>query len=276
MKKNKTYFTTGEFAKLFGIKKQTLFHYDQCGIFKPDVIGENGYRYYSYSQPETFAIIAMLRELGVSIHEIKEHMDHRSPEALIQLLESKKATIDERIAALTWAKGYIDKKIQETEEGLRAPVGKIIIEKAPDEYFITTEYRGADDERAVAEALGKHFAFCQSLGLYSAYPIGAAIPRDSVTADGYQYSEFYTYVHPSELADVDSKQVSLSGGGTFLVLYDAHGYENIHANCLKLLAYAKEHHLKLDNYFYEDVILDDLSTEGYNNYLVKLSIAILS
>lgn len=63
----------------------------------------------------------------------------------------------------------------------------------------------------VAEALGKHFAFCQSLGLYSAYPIGAAIPRDSVTADGYQYSEFYTYVHPSELADVDSKQVSLSG-----------------------------------------------------------------
>ena len=77
MKKNKTYFTTGEFAKLFGIKKQTLFHYDQCGIFKPDVIGENGYRYYSYSQPETFAIIAMLRELGVSIHEIKEHMDHR-------------------------------------------------------------------------------------------------------------------------------------------------------------------------------------------------------
>ena len=34
--------------------------------------------------------------------------------------------------------------------------------------------------------------------------------------------------------------------------------------------------MKLDNYFYEDVILDDLSTEGYNNYLVKLSIAILS
>ncbi len=46
MKKNKTYFTTGEFAKLFGIKKQTLFYYYQCGIFKPDLTGENGYRYY--------------------------------------------------------------------------------------------------------------------------------------------------------------------------------------------------------------------------------------
>ena len=80
MKKNKTYFTTGEFAKLFGIKKQTLFYYDQCGIFKPDLTGENGYRYYSYTQPETFAILVMLRELGVSIQEIKAHMDHRSPE----------------------------------------------------------------------------------------------------------------------------------------------------------------------------------------------------
>ena len=216
----------------------------------------------------------MLRELGVSIQEIKAHMDHRSPETLITLLESKKATIDERIAALTWAKGYIDKKIRETEEGIHAPVGEIVTEEAPDEYFIATAYKGADDERAVAEALGKHFAFCQSLGLYSAYPIGAAIPRDSVTADGYQYSEFYTYVHPSELAEIDSKQVSLSSGGTFLVLYDAHGYENIHANCLKLLAYARAHSLQLGDCFYEDVILDDLSTEGYDNYLVKLSISI--
>ena len=138
MKKNKTYFTTGEFAKLFGIKKQTLFYYDQCGIFKPDLTGENGYRYYSYTQPETFAILVMLRELGVSIQEIKAHMDHRSPETLITLLESKKATIDERIAALIWAKGYIDKKIRETEEGIHAPVGEIITEEAPDEYFIAT------------------------------------------------------------------------------------------------------------------------------------------
>ena len=29
------YFTTGEFAKLWGVKKQTLFHYDDIGIFQP-------------------------------------------------------------------------------------------------------------------------------------------------------------------------------------------------------------------------------------------------
>lgn len=66
MKSKKTYFTTGEFAKIFDVKKQTLFHYDSCGIFKPDIIGENGYRYYSFTQLETFAIIRTLRGFGGS------------------------------------------------------------------------------------------------------------------------------------------------------------------------------------------------------------------
>ncbi len=78
MKSKKTYFTTGEFAKIFDVKKQTLFHYDSCGIFKPDIIDENGYRYYSFTQLETFATIRTLRDLGVHINEIKEHMDNRS------------------------------------------------------------------------------------------------------------------------------------------------------------------------------------------------------
>ena len=68
MKKN--YFTTGEFAKMAGVNKQTLFYYDQEGIFKPDMVAENGYRCYSYAQFETFTVSSMLRDLGVSIKEI--------------------------------------------------------------------------------------------------------------------------------------------------------------------------------------------------------------
>ena len=103
MKKNREYFTTGEFAKIFGVKKQTLFYYDECGIFKPDITGENGYRYYSFTQLETFAVILMLRELDVHIDEIKDHMDHRSPERLISLLVSKRNQIDDKISYLEWS-----------------------------------------------------------------------------------------------------------------------------------------------------------------------------
>ncbi len=31
------YFTTGEFAKLCHVKKQTLFHYDEIGLLSPEI-----------------------------------------------------------------------------------------------------------------------------------------------------------------------------------------------------------------------------------------------
>ena len=274
MKKNRKYFTTGEFARIFGIKKQTLFHYDHCGIFKPDIINENGYRYYSFTQLETFAVILMLRELDVHIDEIKNHMDHRSPESLITLLESKCTQIDEKIDYLNWARNCIENKIKITREGINAPIGEVIFTNDYDEYLVTTDYKGADDEKAVTEAVGDHFAFCQRMGLKSSYPIGAVIPRSSITETGYKYAQFYTVVRPEELTAAGYAGAVLDQGGNFLAIYDNHGYANIHANCLKLMEYAEAHNLTLGDRFYEDVILDDLSTEGYYNYLVKLSIKV--
>ena len=110
MKKNREYLTTGEFAELFGVKKQTMFHYDDMGIFRPEIVGENGYRYYSYDQMETCSIILMLRELGLSIAEIRDQIESRSPEALVELLDSKGEEIDAKIRRLNWSKEYIGRK----------------------------------------------------------------------------------------------------------------------------------------------------------------------
>ncbi len=37
------YFKMGEFATICGVKKSTLVHYADIGLFKPHHIGENGY-----------------------------------------------------------------------------------------------------------------------------------------------------------------------------------------------------------------------------------------
>ena len=129
MKNSRNYFTTGEFARICGVKKQTLFHYDDIGIFRPAITGENGYRYYSYTQIETFAVLMALRDLNVPLKEIKEHMDHRSPQALIQLLEERREEVDEMIRKLQWSKKFINTKIELTREGLHAPLGEIVFEK---------------------------------------------------------------------------------------------------------------------------------------------------
>ena len=77
------YFSTGEFAKLCNVNKKTLFHYDEIGLFKPEIVKENGYRYYSIYQLEIFDMIYTLRDLGVPLKEIKSNFLN------IKLMKSK-------------------------------------------------------------------------------------------------------------------------------------------------------------------------------------------
>ena len=64
------YLTTGEVARMMGTTKNTLFHYDQLGIFSPEARGGNDYRYYTVRQMDVLDAIITLRELGMPLPEI--------------------------------------------------------------------------------------------------------------------------------------------------------------------------------------------------------------
>lgn len=70
-------YSTGEFAKLCGTTKDTLFHYDHLGVLKPAITKDNGYRYYHATQLYLFNLITDLNESGVSLAEIKNCFDYR-------------------------------------------------------------------------------------------------------------------------------------------------------------------------------------------------------
>ena len=94
------YFSTGEFAKLCNVNKKTLFHYDEIGLFKPEIVKENGYRSYSIYQLEIFDMIYTLRDLGVPLKEIKSFMDKRNPNSVVELFEYKTNEIENEIKLL--------------------------------------------------------------------------------------------------------------------------------------------------------------------------------
>lgn len=74
------YLTTGELAKLMHVTKNTLFHYDKIGLFSPEIVLDNEYRYYSIHQIEVLEAIIMLKELGMSLKEIQAFLSDRTPE----------------------------------------------------------------------------------------------------------------------------------------------------------------------------------------------------
>lgn len=95
------YLTTGEFAKLAGVSKHTLFHYDKIGLLSPEIkLSENQYRYYSISQLELLEIITLLKELDMPLSEIKSYLDNRTTSLFIELLTKEQTLIREKIQAM--------------------------------------------------------------------------------------------------------------------------------------------------------------------------------
>lgn len=89
-KKDRKYVTTGEFAKLCKVNKQTIFYYDQIGILSPVMKNEKGYRYYSIHQLELFFVIDLLKDLGMSLNDIQQYMQNKSPESFLSIMYRKK------------------------------------------------------------------------------------------------------------------------------------------------------------------------------------------
>ena len=89
LKEKAALFTIGQFAALHEINKKTLMWYDEIGLLKPACIKENGYRYYSYQQSAALETILMLRELNVSLDEIKQFMENRTIDNFASLLQEK-------------------------------------------------------------------------------------------------------------------------------------------------------------------------------------------
>ena len=87
-------YSSGEFAKLTGVNKRTLHYYNEIGLFRPEIIGENGYHYYTCFQFTELELILTLRKIGLSIDEIKDYSSRPSDESFTEMMTKKKKLID--------------------------------------------------------------------------------------------------------------------------------------------------------------------------------------
>jgi DNA-binding transcriptional MerR regulator/effector-binding domain-containing protein len=104
---------TAEFAEFCGTTKDTLFWYDKQGILKPEVVGENGYRYYTSRQFFDFSTISTLKQTGNSLKEIAAFQREHNYEKLQKLFFEKGQKLDTQIRELTRMKHLVD-TIQES------------------------------------------------------------------------------------------------------------------------------------------------------------------
>lgn len=90
---NMEYYMINEVAKMHSVTKRTLLYYERIGIFMPHHVDEKtGYRYYVYEQFPFLKQIIYLKDLGLSLEDIQELLEHREFKPLIEMLQAQLST----------------------------------------------------------------------------------------------------------------------------------------------------------------------------------------
>ncbi len=101
------FFQIREFAQIARTSRKTLQYYDELGLFQPAAVGENGYRYYTLPQLDRLAVIAALRDMGLSLREIKAYLQCGDGEKLNSLLAAQLDRADQLMEQLRRRKALL-------------------------------------------------------------------------------------------------------------------------------------------------------------------------
>ncbi|AUN14420.1 MerR family transcriptional regulator [Paraclostridium sordellii] len=266
----KRYFSTGEFAKLFKINKKTLFHYDEIGLFKPEKVEDNGYRYYSEYQLDLFSVIYTLKEIGMPLKDIKNLMDNRNPERILNLFRNKYEEIEKEINSLRRKQEILFNKINLIKEGENFNTD-IIVEEQDEEYLLLSKPINISYDYYDLNCYMDHLDYCYKNDLYIGYPLGIIISRYKLHKKDYtDYDYYYTKVN----RDDSNENIILKPKGLYAVGYIKGYFDKTPLLYKKLVEFIEANDLCIIGDSYSDVIFDEVVSKNNDDFIIKISIQV--
>ncbi|HEX3026723.1 MAG TPA: MerR family DNA-binding transcriptional regulator [Clostridia bacterium] len=270
-RKPQEYFSTGEFAKLCGVNKRTLFHYHDIGLFYPAMIDQNGYRYYSYHQFNVFLIITVLKELDVPLKEMKVYLDERTPDRLLELSKQKIVEIDREIEKSLQIRHFLEETIAFTNKGMSADPDRIIVEEQEEECMIRSALLSDENSKDYIRWMLEYNKFTNSTRSKSSSFVGAMISKNKIMNGDFQGG---SYLFAKTGSKNPTPSMAVKPKGLYAVAYHRGSYETINKTYEKLLMFLQENQLDLGDFAYEEYLLDEVAVKDKNDLVTQITVAV--
>lgn len=267
-----TKFTVGEIAKLSGLSKQTLIYYDREDIFKPKITdSNNGYRYYTADQIEILDSILILKEIGLSLKEIKEFMSHRNSDTTVVLLKKQQQEIKQKIKQLSLIEKRLDYKLKTLEDfdQVTERVQFFTLEKT--EYLAIEPVSAPNELLEVDLALKSLLTKANNLNYPYYYQIGDMVSKDNLLSGNFICFE-YAFLPLQKKPERGTYYTKTKG--LYARCYHQGPYKNITHTYKLLLDYIKKEGFQIASPAYEYCILDSLTTKKSEDYVTEIQIKI--
>ncbi len=145
-------FRIGEFSKIAQVAGSQLRYYDEIGLLKPAKIDEwTGYRYYSAQQLPRLNRILALKELGLSLDQIKRMLDDDvSADEIRGMFALKKAQAEQAVRDEVARLRSIEARLTQIEGGDLSGKLDIVIKSVPAQPYLSLRKTCASFDAASA------------------------------------------------------------------------------------------------------------------------------
>jgi len=265
-------FLIGEISKLFNINSKTLRYYDELDLFKPQLIdNKTGYRYYSSNQFEQLNTINYLKVLGMSLKDIKTHLNKRSIPYITELFEIQKKQNLNKINELLSIQKKIENRIIFLENLKNVEVDKISEDIFPERLVLSLKKNiknNHDIELSIRELENSN----EKNNSVFIGKIGISINEENLKKSSFsEYHELFMIIEEDYF---DKTKLRVFPKGKYITISFRGSHEKAPLYYEKLLNYIKEKHYKIIGDSFERTLVDFALTNNPNEYLSEIQIPV--
>lgn len=141
-------YTRGQVCKVLSITKDTLRHYEKCGIVSPKENEHNRYKYYSIADLEILNVILFLRAIDVPIQDIPRFIECKDIDSYGELLSEQIDKVTLKINYWTHVRGILVYFQKALEDYKKTPHQVKLIENVSFRFCMTQfDYKNDDIEK---------------------------------------------------------------------------------------------------------------------------------
>lgn len=265
-------FTTGELARLNGISKQTLIFYDRAGVFSPsEKDPHNGYRYYGADQLELLDHILILKDMGLSLKEIRAFLSLPGPSDALDVLRRQREALAARQRRLSAALTRLDVKIGELEKRSTETPGEVRFETLPEGWVAAQPVAPPGGTLETDIALKTLLRLAHERQLPYLYQMGTRVSRAAMAAE--RFTEVCEVFFPLHKA-VRTRLCRPRPAGLYARCLHAGPYSQTGDTYHRMLSAIEQRGLHPLDASYETCVLDSMTARSASEYLTRIDIPV--
>ncbi|NMO96580.1 MerR family transcriptional regulator [Paenibacillus lemnae] len=271
MKKSEVYLTAGEFAKLYEIKKDTLFFYDKIGLFCPQIVEDNGYRYYHVDQCRIFNLIELLKASGMELKDIKKYLDSLNPHYFLDISKVQLDMLNKQKLEIEYMIKQLENTIQAAEFAIKTAYNIPRIEYCDAERYAAFPLNVSREQRKqwVTAAI-KLFVHCMKDRLQSDFLRGGMIRNQDLYDDHFEKSYILTKIN----GQVTHEELHIRPAGLCAVMEYKGSYEGLGQAYAELKRYILDNGYTISGNAYELELLGYYMVKDRDSFVIQITIPV--